>query len=294
MIRNLTLCSLFTTAVLQAQVTLQYGMLDQNGLDLSMYVLTDPGSASEPSNGANQTWDLTTVTLQPMGTLEFKSAAGTPYADTWPNANWVWQQNIDGLGTQYMYLSFTNSLVEVWATEVPFDTHAYTDPKTVLKFPFSLGETVTDTYTNNNGTHTVTWMYAGHGTAITPLGTFSDVVKVASDEGDMVLWHTTPLYPMVFNSGGMVLVFGPATTGITEQAGLTAITYPNPCTDVLYVDVNAAAPWQLMDLQGRTLATGAFMGRGTQRIDIASLATGSYMLVLGEGTTRRTVRFSKA
>jgi hypothetical protein len=58
--------------------------------------------------------------------------------------------------------------------------------------------------------------------------------------------------------------------------------------------VNAAAPWQLMDLQGRTLATGAFMGRGTQRIDIASLATGSYMLVLGEGTTRRTVRFSKA
>lgn len=294
MIRNLTLLSLLLSTAVQAQVTVQYSMLDPNGMQLTMYLLTDPGSATEPSNGTNQTWDLSTVTLQPIGTLDFISATGTPYAATYPAANWVWRQNVTGLGSQYMYLNFSTSAVEVLATEVPLQTNNYTNPKTVLQFPFSLGQSVTDTYTDNDGTSSVTWTYAGHGTAITPVGTFSNIVKVTSTEDDLVLWNTAPLHPMVIDDGSSVLVFGPTTAGIGEQAALTALTYPNPCTDVLYVDVNAAAPWSLVDLQGRTLATGSFMGRGTQVIDIAALATGSYVLVLGEGAVRRSVRFSKA
>nr|HRP00674.1 hypothetical protein [Flavobacteriales bacterium] len=66
MIRNLTLLSLLLSTAVQAQVTVQYSMLDLNGMQLTMYLLTDPGSATEPSNGANQTWDLSTVTLQPI------------------------------------------------------------------------------------------------------------------------------------------------------------------------------------------------------------------------------------
>jgi hypothetical protein len=294
MIRNLTLVSLLLSAFVHAQVTVQYGMLDPNGMQLTMYLLTDPGSATEPSNGADQTWDLSTITLQPIGTLDFISAAGTPYAATYPAANWVWRQNVTGLGSQYMYLNFSSSAVEVLATGVPLETNNYTNPKTVLQFPFSLGQSVTDTYTDNDGTSSVTWTYAGHGTAITPVGTFSNIVKVTSTEDDLVLWNTAPLHPLVIDDGSSVLAFGPSSVGIGEQADLTALTYPNPCTDVLYVDVNAAAPWSLMDLQGRTLATGSFMGRGTQVIDIAALSTGSYVLVLGEGAARRSVRFSKA
>lgn len=294
MIRNLTLSILLLSSAVHAQVTVQYNMLDPSGMQLTMYLLTDPGSATEPSNGANQTWDLSTVTLQPIGTLDFIAAAGTPYASTYPAANWVWRQNVTGVGSQYMYLNFSSSAVEVLATGVPLETNNYTNAKTVLQFPFSLGQSVTDSYTDNDGTSSVTWTYAGHGTAITPLGTYSNIVKVTSTEDDIVLWNTAPLHPMVIDDGSSVLVFGPSSVGLQEQGGFTALTYPNPCTDVLYVDVNTAAPWSLVDLQGRTLATGSFIGRGTQVIDIAALATGSYVLVLGEGAARRTVRFSKA
>lgn len=293
MIRTLTLSALFLATTAHSQVTLDYGLLDQDGMQLTMYLLTDPGSATEPSDGANQTWDLSTVTLQPIGTLDFIFATGTPFASNYPGANWVWLQTVTGLGSEYMYLRIDANGIAVHATGVPVNTNDYIDPKLVMLFPMNYGQSFTDNYTDEDGPASVTWSYTGHGTAVTPVGSFSNAVKLVSTEDDLVLWNTNPLHPLVIDDGTDVLAFGPSSTGIADLAAITAMVYPNPCENLLFVDVSSAASWRIVDLQGRALRVGNFNGMGTQVIDITDLASGSYLLLLEQGLAQRTVRFSR-
>jgi hypothetical protein len=293
MLKHLSLSALLLPVVLHAQPTLQQSMVDPAGVHLTMYLLTSPGSASLPSDGANQTWDLSSVTLQPVGMLHFIPAAGTPFAGSYPGANWAWQQEYTGLGSEFMYLNISSSGIDVMATGVPFDTHVYTDPKRVLNFPFSLGNSLFDNYVDSDGMSSVSWTYSGHGTAITPVGTFTDVAKVVSSDAEIVLWYTQPLHPLMIADGSTIVAFAPSATGITEHRGAQASVYPNPCADQLYVDVHEAMPWQIVDMQGRVVASGAFQGSGTQRIMLNDVAPGAYLLHIQERDGRRAIRFSK-
>ena len=127
-----TLFAILLTATLQAQVTLQQSMIDPGGVHLAMYVVTDPGSATVPSDGENQTWDLSSITVQPVGTLDFIAASAIPFAANYPTANWVWAQFLTGEGTDYVYLSITSSGIEVVPAHVPTASNNYTDPKPLL------------------------------------------------------------------------------------------------------------------------------------------------------------------
>ena len=289
-----TLFTILLTASLQAQVTLQQSMIEPAGVHLAMYIITDPGSATEPTDGADQTWDFSTVTLQPVGTLDFIPSATTPFAANYPTANWVWAQTMTGAATAYIYLNISSDGMEVVAADVPSATNNYSDPKRILQFPMSLGQSLTDAYVDMDGPSSVTWSYTGHGTAITPLGSFTDLAKVVSTEDDMVLWNTAPLHPLVIDNGSTVLVFVPSTMGIADAGDRSAAqAYPNPCTDQLVVEGALNANWRITDLQGRTLRTGDFSGLELQRIRTSDLATGSYILLMGTEGRDRIIRFNK-
>lgn len=289
-----TFFAILLTAMLQAQITLQQSMIAPGGVHLSMYVVTAPGSATVPSDGANQSWDLSSVTLQPVGTLDFIVASGTPFAANYPTANWVWAQTPTGVATDYIYLDISSSGIEVIADDVPSATNNYTDPKRILQFPMSLGQSLTDSYTDMDGPSSVAWAYTGHGTAITPLGTFTDLAKVVSTEDDILLWNTTPLYPLVIDNGSTVLVFAPSGVGIQGLGARAAVqVYPNPCTDRLVVEGALNTVWRITDPQGRTVRNGSFNGMGLQHLDVAELTTGSYFLLLDADGTGRAIHFNK-
>lgn len=255
--------------------------------------MTSPGSATEPTDGANQTWDLSTVTLQPIGTLDLTQAAGTPYAGTYNTANWAWAQTITGVGTGYMYLTIDVNVLEVVATGVPADVNFYTDPKRILAFPMAFGQSQSDNYADNDGPATVTWSYTGHGTALTPVGTFTNLAKVVSTEDDLTLWSTNPLHPLVIDDGSSVLAFAPSNVGVAERGAIPVQAYPNPCDQELFVEATAADR-RITDLQGRTVRGGRFTGPALQRVDVGMLAPVTNVLVLDQDGQRRTVRFSKA
>lgn len=291
---TVTFFAILLTAMLQAQVTLQQSMIASGGIHLDMYMVTAPGSATEPSDGANQTWDLSTITVQPVGVLDFVTSTNTPYAATYPSANWVWAQAPTGTATDYVYLNISASGIEVVADDVPSETNNYTDPKRVLQFPMSLAQSFTDSYTDMDGPASVTWSYTGHGTAITPLGTFADIAKVVSTEDDVLLWNTSPLYPLVIADGNSTLVFVPGNVGISDPADRPAVqVYPNPCTDHLLVEGALDAAWKITDLQGRTLRTGTFNSVELQQLQTNDLATGSYILQMCTKGMDRTIRFNK-
>lgn len=296
MIRIATLAVVSLPCLTAAQVTVEYTDLAGTAILLEMHQVTSPGSATVPSDGINQTWDLSTITLQEIGTLDFAPAAGTPYASTYPTANWVWHQMITGVGSNYMYLDIGTSGIEVVASDVPAAPNVYTDNKYVMQFPLAYGQSFTDAYTDNDGPTSVTWSYTGHGTLLSPLGTFTDQVKMVSDEGDVVIWNTAPLHPTVIDDGsGLVLVFLPAGVGIGEGTGASSMrVHPNPCEGQLNVQgATAGERWCVTDLQGRAVLAGTFAAPNSSSIGTDALAPGSYLLVVGDASRTRAVRFTK-
>jgi hypothetical protein len=292
--QSLTLCALLTLSGLHAQVSIDYSDLSATGVALDMYIVTDPGTSSPPSDGINQTWDVSSVTVQPLGTLNFTAAANTPFAANYPTANWAWAQTVTGVGTDHIYLNIGTTGIEVLATDVPSSTNNYTDPKRIMQFPMTYGQNFTDTYADMDGPGTVTWSYTGHGTLITPLGSIPDLAKVVSTEDDLLLWNTTPLYPVVIDDGTAVLFFTPSDVGIGDlNAGSAVQVYPNPCTDRLVVDGPERSAWRITDLQGRVLETGVFNSTGLQSLDASGLASGAYVLTMGTPAGQRSIRFCK-
>ena len=279
---------------LSAQYTIQFSDLDPFGVETDMHLLNAPASIPALSNGADQSWDLSGITLQNIGTQAFTTAVGTPYATTYPTANWVWSQTVTGLGTGYTYLNITSSGIDLLARNVPISTVDFSDPSQVMKFPLALGESYSDTYVNTNGGSTMTWTYSGHGTAITPLGTFTNVAKVENTEGDVLLWNTAPLYPIMIADEDNTLFFIQNNVGVNEQEESTFQTWPNPCRDMLNLaSVVGGSEWSILDAQGRTLLNGQINRVGDQQMDVSHLASGSYVVVLNAGGQIRHARFVK-
>lgn len=279
---------------LSAQVNIQYSALSTFGVQADMHQMTAPAALPTLSDGNNQTWDLSGVTLQNVGTLNFNTSAGTPYASIYPSANWVWAQNVTGIGTSYTYLTISSSGIDMVARNVPFHTLDYSDPTGVIRFPMAYGETFSDPYVSTSGSDTVSWTYSGYGTVLTPLGTYTNVAKLVSNEGDLLLWNTNPLYPILIDDGDNTLFFIQTNVGIAEQGNTAMRTYPDPCHDrITVVDVAAGSTWRIVDGQGRQVSTGSINLVADQQIEVGSLAAGRYVLVVNNGTSVRHSSFVK-
>lgn len=292
--RNITLVAFLITICTQAQVTLTAGLLPTGTFTDRLYMVTSQGQSATPTPGANQTWDLSTATLLDIGTFTHRPAAGTPYAATYAQAELAWHLDMGLLGQNYTYLDLGTTSLDMLATDVPTDPNVYTDPLRVLQFPLSLGQSFTDSWAGSSGSGSVTWTYAGHGTAITPAGTFSNVVMLVSGTNELGLWRTSPLVPLLLVRDGVMLAVGPAMgVGVEERTSAHLAVHPVPCSDRLLVQTTAAAPWRIMDLQGRLAVEGRFQRVGAQVVDTESLRPGAYVLVqLGEGA-QRVARFIK-
>lgn len=276
-----------------AQVTIQSGDLSPTGLSSDMYILNDPSVLAALSDGPNETWDIASSTFTAAGTMNFQTSTGTTFADDYPHANWAWVQNTP-LGTDHVYLQITSAQVDIWALRVPSSPSIYTDASKIMVFPLSYGGTFTDTYVSNNGSSDILWTYAAFGSLTTPMGVFDNVVKMTSDEGDLILWNTSPLYPVLYYEGsGLALAFAQNNVGVEEKAAPSLLTAPNPCHGELFVrHAVPGAQWSIVDAQGRTMSTGR-LADTNGRLSVSGLEAGTYVLVMRDGSTLARSRFVK-
>ena len=77
--------------------------------------------------------------------------------------------------------------------------------------------------------------------------------------------------------------------GIADQdVPQTLRVFPNPVTaGTMQVEVLAPGMWCLFDAYGRQLRNGQWMAPGTQSLDVAGLASGTYILTTAEGQFAR-------
>ena len=290
---TLFLCFALAAPIIIAQPVIDHTALPTGSYSTQFYVVTQPGTTNIADNGANIQWDLTSATLQLAGSSVLGPASQTPYASQFPAANWCFSQDLFGFAQYYAYFTGSNSALEIVGDGLPDDPETYSDAKKILQFPLSYNGSFTDTYTNSSGTSSVTWYYMGYGTAISDLGTHTDLVKMVSSEGDFILWHTQPLHPFVIYDGSNVRVFVEGPTSIDEMTGDGIGLYPNPADDQIMISGSLNGPYVINDITGRVVARGRLVHASARSIDISELVPGTYHLtILDEGGSRG-LRFIK-
>lgn len=138
---------------------------------------------SSGNAGANQTWNLASMSGTTSGITTVVTASSTPNGSQFPNANIAY--STPGAGTTYM--NMTSSAWQYYGVVPASGTPviAYSNPEDMLRFPFTFNNTYTDTWAAQftsgytfyrTGTTTVT--ADGYGTLITPNGTYTNVLRI--------------------------------------------------------------------------------------------------------------------
>jgi hypothetical protein len=248
-------------------------------MQFQVYVLTDDGGTSEPTDGADQDWQYGAMTWLLGGTAVFGPASATPYAGDYPTANVAWTLQPSLGAPEYQYSVVSTTSFEVIASEVPAATNVYTDHERLLQFPLSLGGSFTDSYASPAHTGTETWTFTGYGTFTTTEGSFTDQIKMKSSNGDLILWNASPIYPRYLASGSNVFLFVASANGISDPGGdgHTPL-FPSPCANELTVEKLGPGPWRITDVTGRTVLSGSGDGSAVQHINVSALPSGTYLL----------------
>lgn len=269
----------------QAQ-TLQASMLPTTTVNMDWYTGTGIGNEGA-ANGAGVTWDFSAVALDPTGIpLTFGPASQTPYAAQYPTAQYA-QGITYGPFHSYDYLKISGNKLELFVEGVPDDVNVFINPQTVLEFPLNLGNSFTDIIDYGEGPFQFTTTYAGNGTLLTSMGTYTNVVKLVTSDETTIFWNTNPLYQIAvaLDDGYFDLYRGGSGVGIAENAtGTPALLWPNPTTGMVHIEgLSGLVEWNLIDVMGRNVLSGkGFIGDG-KSIDVDAAPAGSYQLLLNSG-----------
>ncbi|MDX9751485.1 MAG: T9SS type A sorting domain-containing protein [Flavobacteriales bacterium] len=276
----------------QAQPQLEHAHMQVIGLTFPIHLVAQPGTSDPSPDGADVTWDFSSLTLtMNVGSTTFMAPAGTPYAASHPTSNLA-QAIVTPSGTTYNYFNLQPGQLDVLAEGVGgASPTVYTDPKTPFQFPFAYPDWFIDYYAYGGTNYSVSRAVMGYGTVILPTGTYTNVLKVASTSGTIDFVRTDPFGLLVhISSGGEGQVFGDPVMGVGDAALPPLGAWPNPATDAVRISgLRGTGTWELLDPQGRAQLSGRH-APGTLSVDISALASGPYLLVVGDDLGRRSVR----
>jgi hypothetical protein len=156
-----------------------------------IFTVTTTSSISPGNAGANQTWNLSAMSISGMKTITMSAAVSTPsYSTYYANSN---VSSLDGTVTEF-YKTNSNSLQGYGnyyyaSSIVGTIVTSYTNPVDYLHLPCNFNDSFTDTYSGSQyhtgGTPptmvsfgSVTVTADGYGTLILPTGTVTNVMRV--------------------------------------------------------------------------------------------------------------------
>ena len=146
-----------------------------DGYTMGVLELTEAGEVGE-----NMVWDYSTFTTVNSYNAQILASSSSPFFSYFPNANWI----LESAGSQYYY-NYGPDVYEYFGGVEGGVSYAYPDSEIYFPYPFSFGETWTDTFEvvlNILGTEThrsgiVTSVVDGYGTLDLPGGVHLDDVS---------------------------------------------------------------------------------------------------------------------
>ena len=248
------------------------------------------GYSGSVATGANQTWDFSTITGMSAGAITIYDPASTMLGSNFLNSNFGFL-----VVNMYSYLQITPTEMLEHAETITSmgDTYDYSlNSKKILQFPFSYGNSFTDSYSTPSMLHDVEVTYSGYGTLILPGGlTYENVVLVSemSNLTNEYRWYTTnPLMSIVIfreQDGVLVWIEADPTLSVTENQSATFNVFPNPVSDMLTIETSNNSDLCLIELytiDGKLIKTvESSFQNGSMSISTSELEQGSYVLVIG-------------
>jgi hypothetical protein len=279
---------------LQAQTILG---TDINSVAGDNFSITTSAWINPGGSGANQTWNLSTMTNTGQQTVSNSSS-------TIPGANiqQVWSTGVT------MHLNLNSTQHDVVRQIAQGVTISFSNPWTMYGFPLSLNASGTDNYSasfTSQGTTfqrngTTTWTVDGSGTLTTPSGTFNNVlrIKIENDFTDVTsgfeIEYSQEIYLWVkagyrhwlaqvedtqsdFGGGSAGSYLNTLGLSVPESV-ISFNIFPNPSSDYISIqsqNIDLVQAAQIFDMSGKLLFEAI-----TSQIDISELSEGVYMLVL--------------
>lgn len=168
---------------LQAQWTYTASDFPAQG-DEQYYRNADTTGFTVPAGGTGQSWDVSNLAASGTATWRFIDPATGPGNSNFPNATHCWTST----NTQYRYFEVTaDTAFLVGEKSVANTPCPYSNAAAFMAFPFSFGNTISDTtegeypdgfVSNVTRRGRITVEFDGDGSLITPYATYSNVIRI--------------------------------------------------------------------------------------------------------------------
>lgn len=282
------------------------------------HTLFNSSYVSPGNSGANQTWDLSSMTNAGQELTTVVAPSSTVNGSSFPHSN-VALKNSSGT----MYFKTSATALQNYGTSSSATIMAYTDPEDLLHFPFNFNDSYSDTwfaqFVSNGYTFyregTTTLEADGYGTLITPGGTYTNALRlhlvqnyqdsisfdgfsnVITYDNDQYMWYKEGihaqlaiLYSLTSSSGGPFTGgnYISVSTGIDDLSDLTSSTnlFPNPASDKINLDISLTKTQKidirLFNYLGQQVEINkeidGIQGVNNMQLDIRSLSKGIYFV----------------
>jgi len=281
--------------------------------DLDGYSISDVSGLSPGASGANATWNFSGLTGTFDSKISVVPVGSTPYAATYPTANFCFKSLSQGNEDYYDYYKVTAAGVESVGSRDSGVPYLEIDHSILFSaFPYKYLDSFQDTYQSEGDPSAYTYdaIYDSYGTLTTPYGTTNNVMrqKKVEVDGDYTytdyLWFTASPFKIVMsmnfladnsgNSSNYVAFYTPTPLGVKEnKAEIVISIYPNPATSVLNLHLSNN---KTIDKVTITDVTGKIVKKQTEntaQINVEKLAPGLYVTEIYSGNEKFTSKFIK-
>ncbi|HPH82960.1 MAG TPA: T9SS type A sorting domain-containing protein [Flavobacteriales bacterium] len=303
--------------------TINSNWAPNSGFSQTYNVANISGSISPGSTGASQSWNFASLSSDSVYTETYGSPAAAPGGSSFPTSTVASQWTDGSIQSNNFYL-VSSSLMQVVGsfTTTSFGniTISFSDPMDYLRFPCNLNDAYVDSFYSSinattglsfqqNGRNSVT--VDGSGSLTTPVGTFTNVLRVKSVEeytnfglppipGSSNTGTITNYYWISSSHPGYYLMrytieetpttvpdtsisyVNPGQVGINDLDVADLNITPNPANELIAVNFTSGqelAGVEVLDLSGRVVAKESIIGKmNIAVVSTSHLNNGMYIL----------------
>lgn len=284
-IQLLAICAFTVNAFAQPMIP-NGNNIPTPGLSVPVSVAT---TLTAGAAGPNQTWDFSTLSFTPLGTVDVISPSSSPIGSSFPTSNYALSLSSQN-SFSFFNVSSSKMEVQAWTISSPGVGNDYSpNPRTLMRFPFNYLDTESDTWQKVGGSvENVTVTYDGYGTLITPTFTYTNVVRIKEDYGGTDIdyqWYTVnPLMAVaIFDHNNNTLYhFGATPNKLSDKEPLSnhVVIYPNPADNEVCIEqLPVHSSVMISDVTGKLLFNTTV---NAERINVntTTFASGIYLLTI--------------
>ncbi len=149
--------------------------------------------------GVDQIWNFSSLTLTLQGPATASSVPTAPFSANFPSANFYITSNSFGNTSVFFgyYLLSSNKFEVLGTSSDTVVQTSFTNPRTQFIFPFTFNLSFTDTYQISGATsiNSRTSIYDAYGTLTTAFGTFTDVIRIKTTDGNNINYNWFQVNP---------------------------------------------------------------------------------------------------